>query len=561
MSVMNPNGKYGRVGDIEMKERRWPSAKITKAPVWCSVDLRDGNQALVNPMSVETKLAFFDLLVKVGFKEIEVGFPASSDTEYEFMRRLIEEKRIPSDVTVQVLCQAREALVKKTLDAVKGAPNVIFHLYNSTSPAQRKYTFNKSKDEIKQIAIDGIKCIKSSLSEEDRKRIRIEYSPESFSHTEIDYAIEVCEAVMKEWGASKDNKIIFNLPTTVECYTPNVYADAIEYFGDNISDREAVIISTHCHNDRGTGVASAELALLAGADRTEGCLFGNGERTGNLDIVNVALNMYAQGIDPELDFRDVQTIGEKYTEYTGMEIFPRTPYVGELVFTAFSGSHQDAIRKGMAARTKMDKNALWDVPYLYIDPHDIGRQYEGIIRINSQSGKGGAAYILENDYGLTLPKAMHPALGKAVQAEADKAQRELQTKEIYDIFERQWFGKKENIEILDLSETHVESKGNDESQETTLCRGVIKWKGEQFIIGEKGNGPLDAFATALGSTPAPKFSVTAFHEHSIGTGNNTSAVAYVQLTCEDGNEYWGVGKSTSVGRAGIDAIVSALNQI
>lgn len=561
MSVMNPNGKYGRVGDIEMKERRWPSAKITKAPVWCSVDLRDGNQALVNPMSVETKLAFFDLLVKVGFKEIEVGFPASSDTEYEFMRRLIEENRIPSDVTVQVLCQAREALVKKTLDAVKGAPNVIFHLYNSTSPAQRKYTFNKSKDEIKQIAIDGIKCIKSSLSEEDRKRIRIEYSPESFSHTEIDYAIEVCEAVMKEWGASKDNKIIFNLPTTVECYTPNVYADAIEYFGDNISDREAVIISTHCHNDRGTGVASAELALLAGADRTEGCLFGNGERTGNLDIVNVALNMYAQGIDPELDFRDVQTIGEKYTEYTGMEIFPRTPYVGELVFTAFSGSHQDAIRKGMAARTKMDKNALWDVPYLYIDPHDIGRQYEGIIRINSQSGKGGAAYILENDYGLTLPKAMHPALGKAVQAEADKAQRELQTKEIYDIFERQWFGKKENIEILDLSETHVESKGNDESQETTLCRGVIKWKGEQFIIGEKGNGPLDAFATALGSTPAPKFSVTAFHEHSIGTGNNTSAVAYVQLTCEDGNEYWGVGKSTSVGRAGIDAIVSALNQI
>lgn len=561
MSVMNPNGKYGRVGDIEMKERRWPSAKITKAPVWCSVDLRDGNQALVNPMSVETKLAFFDLLVKVGFKEIEVGFPASSDTEYEFMRRLIEEKRIPSDVTVQVLCQAREALVKKTLDAVKGTPNVIFHLYNSTSPAQRKYTFNKSKDEIKQIAIDGIKCIKSSLSEEDRKRIRIEYSPESFSHTEIDYAIEVCEAVMKEWGASKDNKIIFNLPTTVECYTPNVYADAIEYFGDNISDREAVIISTHCHNDRGTGVASAELALLAGADRTEGCLFGNGERTGNLDIVNVALNMYAQGIDPELDFRDVQTIGEKYTEYTGMEIFPRTPYVGELVFTAFSGSHQDAIRKGMAARTKMDKNALWDVPYLYIDPHDIGRQYEGIIRINSQSGKGGAAYILENDYGLTLPKAMHPALGKAVQAEADKAQRELQTKEIYDIFERQWFGKKENIEILDLSETHVESKGNDESQETTLCRGVIKWKGEQFIIGEKGNGPLDAFATALGSTPAPKFSVTAFHEHSIGTGNNTSAVAYVQLTCEDGNEYWGVGKSTSVGRAGIDAIVSALNQI
>ena len=561
MSVMNPGTKYGRVGDIEMKSRRWPSNKIAKAPIWCSVDLRDGNQALVNPMGVDTKLAFFDLLVKVGFKEIEVGFPAASDTEYEFMRRLIEEKRIPDDVTVQVLCQAREALVKKTLEAIKGAPHAIFHLYNSTSPAQRKYTFNKSKEEIKQIAIEGIKCIKSCLTEEERRKIRIEYSPESFSHTEIDYAVEVCDAVMKEWGATKDNKIIFNLPTTVECYTPNVYADAIEYFADHISDREAVIISTHCHNDRGTGVASAELALLAGADRTEGCLFGNGERTGNLDIVNVALNMYAQGVDPELDFRDIQGIGEKYTEYTGMEIFPRTPYVGELVFTAFSGSHQDAIRKGMAARTKMDKNALWDVPYLYIDPHDIGRQYEGIIRINSQSGKGGAAYILENDYGLTLPKAMHPALGKVVQAEADKAQRELQTKEIYDIFERQWFGKKDNMQILDLSETHVESKNNDGNQETTLCRGVVIWKGEQYIIGEKGNGPLDAFAAALGSTPAPKFSVTAFHEHSIGTGNNTSAVAYVQLTCEDGNEYWGVGKSTSVGRAGVDVIVSALNQI
>ena len=560
MSVMNPNGKYCRVGDIEMKERKWPSKKITKAPVWCSVDLRDGNQALVNPMGVDTKLAFFDLLVKVGFKEIEVGFPAASDTEFEFMRRLIEENRIPSDVTVQVLCQAREALVKKTLEAIKGAPNVIFHLYNSTSPAQRKYTFNKTKDEIKQIAIDGIKCIKSCLTEEEKKKIRIEYSPESFSHTEIEYAVEVCEAVMKEWGASRENKIIFNLPTTVECYTPNVYADAIEYFGDHISNRDAVIISTHCHNDRGTGVASAELALLAGADRTEGCLFGNGERTGNLDIVNVALNMYAQGVDPELDFRDIQAIGEKYTEYTGMEIFPRTPYVGELVFTAFSGSHQDAIRKGMAARTKMDKNAVWDVPYLYIDPHDIGRQYEGIIRINSQSGKGGAAYILENDYGLCLPKAMHPALGKVIQKAADEAQRELKTSEIYEIFEKQWFGKKDNLVILDLSETHIESKNDTENPETTLCRGVVTWKGEQFSIGEKGNGPLDAFAAALGSTPAPKFSVTAFHEHSIGTGNNTSAVAYVQLTCEDGNEYWGVGKSTSVGRAGIDAIVSALNQ-
>ena len=561
MSNMNPNGKYAPIAEIPIQNRVWPTKKITKAPLWCSVDLRDGNQALVNPMGIETKLAFFDLLVKIGFKEIEVGFPAASDTEYEFIRRLIEENRIPDDVTIQVLCQAREQLVKKTIECLKGVPKAIFHIYNSTSPAQRKYTFNKSRDEIKQIAIDGVKCIKSCLSDEDRKRIRIEYSPESFSMTEIDYAVEICEAVKKEWGCSPDNKIILNLPTTVECSTPNVYADQIEYFASHITDRDSVIISTHCHNDRGTGVASAELGLLAGADRVEGCIFGNGERTGNLDVVTVALNMFSQGGDPELDLRDIVSIGEKYTEFTGMEIPPRTPYAGELVFTAFSGSHQDAIRKGMAARTKMDKDALWDVPYLLIDPHDIGRQYEGIIRINSQSGKGGAAFILEENYGLSLPKAMHPVLGAAVKEAADKAQRELKASEIYDIFEKQWLKNGSNLKIVDLSETHVEGKSESEIVETTLCRAVVSWKGKQISIGEKGNGPLDAFSSALAQTPAPRFSITAFHEHSVGTGNNTSAVAYVQITCEDGNQYWGAGKSTNVGRAGIDAVVSALNQI
>lgn len=561
MSNMNPNGKYAPIAEIPIQNRVWPTKKITKAPLWCSVDLRDGNQALVNPMGIETKLAFFDLLVKIGFKEIEVGFPAASDTEYEFIRRLIEENRIPDDVTIQVLCQAREQLVKKTIECLKGVPKAIFHIYNSTSPAQRKYTFNKSRDEIKQIAIDGVKCIKSCLSDEDRKRIRIEYSPESFSMTEIDYAVEICEAVKKEWGCSPDNKIILNLPTTVECSTPNVYADQIEYFASHITDRDSVIISTHCHNDRGTGVASAELGLLAGADRVEGCIFGNGERTGNLDVVTVALNMFSQGVDPELDLRDIVSIGEKYTEFTGMEIPPRTPYAGELVFTAFSGSHQDAIRKGMAARTKMDKDALWDVPYLLIDPHDIGRQYEGIIRINSQSGKGGAAFILEENYGLSLPKAMHPVLGAAVKEAADKAQRELKASEIYDIFEKQWLKNGSNLKIVDLSETHVEGKNESEIVETTLCRAVVSWKGKQISIGEKGNGPLDAFSSALAQTPAPRFSITAFHEHSVGTGNNTSAVAYVQITCEDGNQYWGAGKSTNVGRAGIDAVVSALNQI
>ena len=560
MSQMNPNGKYAPIPSIPLTNREWPSKKITKAPLWCSVDLRDGNQALVNPMGIETKLAFFDLLVKIGFKEIEVGFPAASDTEYDFIRRLIVEHRIPDDVTIQVLCQAREHLVKKTIECLEGVPKAIFHIYNSTSPAQRKYTFGKSKEEIKQIAIDGVRCIKSSLSDEDKKRIRLQYSPESFSMTEIDYAVEICEAVKNEWGTSAENKIILNLPTTVECASPNVYADQIEYFSKKITDRENVIISTHCHNDRGTGVASCELALLAGADRVEGCIFGNGERTGNLDIVNVALNMFSEGLDPCLDFHDIQEIAKNYTNFTGMEIPPRTPYVGELVFTAFSGSHQDAIRKGMAARAGKDANAFWDVPYLLIDPHDIGRQYEGIIRINSQSGKGGAAYILEEEYGICVPKAMHPVLGSVVKEAADKAQRELKGNEIYELFEKQWLFAEGRLKVLDLAETHMEGAKNSAGEERTLCRAVVSWDGKQYAIGDKGNGPLDAFSTSLLQTPAPRFTITAFHEHSIGTGNNTSALAYIQITLEDGSQKWGVGKSTSVGRAGIDAVVSALNQ-
>lgn len=560
MSRMNPNGKYAPVADIPLSDREWPSAHITKAPVWCSVDLRDGNQALVNPMGIETKLAFFDMLVGLGFKEVEVGFPAASDTEYEFIRRLIEEKRIPDDVTVQVLCQAREHLVRRTIESIKGAPNVIFHIYNSTSPAQRKYTFGKSKEEIKQIAVDGVRCIKSCMSREDKDRIRLEYSPESFSMTEIDYAVEICEAVKNEWGCSPEKKIILNLPTTVECSTPNIYADQVEYFAKHISDRDSVIISTHCHNDRGTGVASCELGLLAGADRVEGCLFGNGERTGNLDIVNVALNMFSQGVDPGLDFTDILAVGEKYKEFTGMDIPPRTPYIGDLVFTAFSGSHQDAIRKGMAFRASQEPCALWDVPYLLIDPHDIGRQYEGIIRINSQSGKGGAAYILEQDYKLSLPKAMHPALGEAVKEAADKAQRELKGDEIYGIFESKWLNARGSLRIVDLAETHVEGKDGGSTGQA-LCRAVVEWNGTSYAVGAQGNGPLDAFCNALKDTPAPAFSITAFHEHSIGTGNDMSAVAYVQIVLEDGRESWGAGKSTNVGRAGIDSVVSALNQL
>lgn len=559
MSVMNPNGKYRAFEDVPLKNRTWPDKKITKAPMWCSVDLRDGNQALINPMSVEQKLEFFDLLVKIGFKEIEVGFPSASDTEFNFMRRLIEENHVPEDVTLQVLCQAREHLIKRTFESLKGCKKAIFHLYNSTSPSQRKYTFNKSKDEIKQIAIEGIRCVKNCLSMSEGTEIRLEYSPESFSTTEVDYALEVCEAVKKEWGCSAANKVILNLPTTVECAMPNQFADQIEYFCQNISERENVIISLHNHNDRGEGVAQCELGLLAGADRVEGCLFGNGERTGNLDIVNVAMNMYTQGIDPELDFRNMPELTEAYTRLTGMEIHPRTPYSGDLVFTAFSGSHQDAIRKGMAARVNMEENAYWDVPYLTFDPHDIGRQYEGIIRINSQSGKGGAAFIMEQDYGLVLPKAMHPVFGGLVKDAADKAQRELKPAEIYNVFEKTWLNTKSPLNILEITEKHIEGERGSNLPEQVAAMATIEWNGKKMAIAGNGNGPLDAFVNGLKQTDAPKFNITSFHEHSVGTGSDTCAVAYVQITKENGEQVWGVGKSSNVGRAGIAAVVSALN--
>ena len=552
--------KYKAFPAIPIENRTWPSKRITKAPVWCSVDLRDGNQALIDPMGIETKLAFFELLVKLGFKEIEIGFPSASDTEYDFIRRLIDENRIPSDVTIQVLCQAREKLVRRTMECIKGAPSVIFHIYNSTSPAQRKYTFNKTKEEIIKIAVDGVKVIKDcmkDLSEEERNRIRLEYSPESYSMTEIDYAIEICEAVGNEWGWSRENKIIFNLPTTVECYTPNIYADSIEYFASKISHRDCCLISTHCHNDRGTGVASCELGLLAGADRVEGCLFGNGERTGNLDIVTVALNMFSEGVDPELDFSNLPDIADSYMEYTKMEINPRSPYAGGLAYTALSGGHQDAIAKGFAARAKMPEDAIWDVPYLLIDPHDIGRKYEGIIRINSQSGKGGSSFILEHNYGYAIPKAMQPAIGDLIKAKSDAAQRELQPEEILKFFEEQWLGKKRPLEVLDLASTQLE--GHDESEHVST-RGVVNYNGVKFSIGGKGNGPLDSFVAALKGTPVPEFNITAFHEHSVGQGSDTYAVAYVQITLTDGSQKWGVGKSSNVGKAGVQAVISALNQ-
>ena len=558
---MKVNGKYKAFEDVPAFNRTWPTKHITHAPIWCSVDLRDGNQALINPMGVEQKLEFFDLLVKLGFKQIEIGFPSASDTEFAFTRRLIEENHVPEDVSLQVLCQAREHLIKRTFESLKGCKKAIFHLYNSTSPAQRKYTFGKSKEEIKQIAIDGIRCVKSCLSMSEGTEIQLEYSPESFSTTEIDYAIEVCEAVVKEWGdaADENHKVILNLPSTVECAMPNQFADQIEYFCQHISNRENLIISLHNHNDRGEGVAQCELGLLAGADRVEGCLFGNGERTGNLDIVNVGLNMFTQGIDPELDFSNVPKIAEEYQKLTGMPIYERMPYVGELVFTAFSGSHQDAIRKGMAARVNMEENAVWDVPYLTIDPHDIGRQYEGIIRINSQSGKGGAAYILEKDYGIIAPKAMHPFIGNVVKSKADSLQREISNQEVYEAFEKAWLSTVSPLNVKDLTERHIEGERGSGETEQVACMATVTWEGKTYAITGNGNGPLDAFVNAIKQTPAPKFNIVSFHEHSIGQGSDTKAMAYVHITKENGDDAWGVGVSSNVGRAGVAAVVSAIN--
>ncbi len=556
--------KYKPFDRVPLERRAWPDRSVEKAPVWCSVDLRDGNQALAVPMNVERKLAFFDLLVKIGFKQIEVGFPSASQTEFDFLRRLIDEGRIPGDVTIQVLCQAREHLVVRTFEAIAGAKSAIFHLYNSTSPAQRKYTFGMTKSEIVEVAVGGIRFIKKHIGRAEGIRLGLEYSPESFSSTEPDFALEICEAVKREWlapPAPDGGKIIFNLPTTVEYTTPNVFADQIEYFCARISERERVLVSLHNHNDRGTGVACFELGLLAGADRAEGTLFGNGERTGNLDLVNAALNLYSQGVETGLDFSCLPAVAEQYTKLTGMTVPPRQPYAGELVFTAFSGSHQDAIRKGMAAREGQGEDAPWDVPYLLLDPHDIGCRYEAIIRINSQSGKGGSAWILEQDHGIYLPKAMQPAFGAIVQKAADAAQRELDSGEIFRLFADRWLRRVEPLRILDLAETHVDAaKGSPAPQ--VLCRASVQWKGTVHCVGGKGNGPVDAFIAALATAEAvPKFAVSAFHEHSIGTGAGTDAMAYVEITAEDGARHWGCGQNSNIGRAGIEAVVSAINQL
>ena len=534
-----------------VKCMKWAEKEyVDKAPIWCSVDLRDGNQALVIPMSLEQKVEFFKLLVKIGFKEIEVGFPAASETEYEFLRTLIEQNLIPEDVTIQVLTQAREHIIRKTFEAVKGAPKAIVHVYNSTSVSQREQVFKKSKEEILKIAVDGAALLKK-LADETEGNFQFEYSPESFTGTEPEYALEVCNAVLDVWQPAEDNKAIINLPVTVEHSMPHVYASQVEYMCDNLKYRENVIVSLHPHNDRGCGVADSEMGLLAGADRIEGTLFGNGERTGNVDIVTLGMNMYSQGVDPKIDFSDMPHICEVYEKCTGMQIYERSPYSGALVFAAFSGSHQDAIAKGMHWRENGDLEH-WTVPYLPIDPTDVGRNYDAdVIRINSQSGKGGVGYILETKFGLNLPPKMREAMGYAAKAVSDHKHKELHPDEIFSLFKSTF----ENVvEPYSINEVHFQQKdGGIVTQVTSTFRG------KTIVTEATGNGRLDAVSNALKKAYELKYTLETYQEHALERSSTSKAIAYVGIRKPDGTLAWGAGVDPDIIRASIDALVTAIN--
>lgn len=553
---MENNAKYIRRTGVKLEERRWPSNEITTPPVWCSVDLRDGNQALAIPMGVEEKLRLYNELLKVGFKEIEVGFPAASETEYAFIRKLIDEDLVPDGVTLQVLTQSREHLIRKTFEALKGCKSAIVHLYNSTSALQRKVTFKMSRPEIIEIARNGARLVREMADELEAQgsRIRMEYSPESFSDTELDFALEICEAVKEIWKPTPENKIIINLPETVQYSPPNIYADQIEWMCRNISDRDCVEISLHTHNDRGTGVAATELGLMAGADRVEGTLFGNGERTGNLDIVTVALNMYADGIDPKLNLQDLPEIKSVYESCTGMRVPPRHPYAGDLVFTAFSGSHQDAIKKGM---DMLAENGKWEVPYLLIDPRDIGCSYEAIIRINSQSGKGGVSYILNNDFGFDIPKAMMQQVGDFVNSHADKLGKELSPNEIYDIFVAEFVGREAPVKL----ESYKIEYSDDDERKNVKISARLRVNGEENLVSASGNGPINALVNAFEQNGMKNFKVVDYRSHAIGKGSATNSAAYVCLEKEsDKSLVWGVGVDANIEFAGLKAFISAYNR-
>ncbi|MFM2241309.1 MAG: 2-isopropylmalate synthase [Verrucomicrobiota bacterium] len=563
---MNPSSiaKYRPFLPVHLPDRTWPDQVIDHAPIWCSVDLRDGNQALPQPMSIEEKLEFFDLLCRVGFKQIEIGFPSAADTEFNFCRRLIEENRIPEDVTIQILVQTRDHLIRRSFEAIAGAKKAIVHIYNSTSPLQRRVTFNDaSREQIRDIAIAGARLVKDLVPTLPETEIILQYSPESFSDTELDFALECCNSVIEVWQPTPDRKMIINLPDTVQWTTPNIHADMIEWMGRHLSRRDSLWISLHTHNDRGTGTAATELGLMAGADRVEGTLFGNGERTGNLDIVNVALNMNSHGIPTGLDFSDLPAIRVVYERITRMTVGERHPYAGELVFTAFSGSHQDAIKKGLDRRDKeiariretgSDEILPWGVPYLTIDPQDVGRSYEAIIRINSQSGKGGVAYILDREHGLDLPKTMHPQVGKTIYDLADQQGRELDADEIRDAFYALFANIESPLALKDYELVHsTTEKGRVD------CTATIVIRGEELTLHGIGNGPINAFVHAIETAGLKDVKVTDYRSHAIRGGSDASAAAYVQLQHDDGRILWGCGIDPSIEMAGLKALVTAWN--
>lgn len=549
--------KYIPFQQIKLENRQWPNNVISKAPIWCSVDLRDGNQALVDPMNMEEKLEFFHTLVDMGFKEIEIGFPSASETEYEICRELIEGNHIPDDVTIQVLVQAREHLIRKTFEAVKGAKNVIIHFYNSTSTLQRKVVFKTDMEGVTKIAIEGAKLIKQLTDEyTGDTNFRFEYSPESFSGTEVENAVYICDKVMEALGSTKENPVILNLPNTVEMCTPNTYADQVEYFIKHIKDREACIISLHPHNDRGTGVASGELALLAGAERVEGTLFGNGERTGNLDIVTMGLNMFTQGVDPKLDFSNLPKLREIYERCTDMKINPRQPYIGELVFTAFSGSHQDAINKGMQYM-KDSGTEYWEIPYLPIDPADVGREYEPIIRINSQSGKGGAAFVMSHNFGYDLPKKMHPEFSKLVQKKCEELGRELIPKELFEVFSENYLETKQKYALTKRKIYEESENGKD----YVHFKGKMTINGtDEVVLSGVGNGPIDAFFNAIKQVGLDKYEFISYSQHAISQGSDSKAVSYIELKKPDGKNIFGIGIDSNVNVASVLGVLNAINR-
>ncbi|MEC8658143.1 MAG: 2-isopropylmalate synthase [Verrucomicrobiota bacterium] len=545
--------KYSSFKTVELKNRTWPDKEISSAPIWCSVDLRDGNQALAIPMNISQKLELFELLVEIGFKEIEIGFPSASETEFNFVRKLVDENLIPEGVKLQCLVQAREHLIRRTFEAIEGVPNAIVHIYNSTSPLQRDITFGgATKDEIKSIAVEGTKLIKELVSTVPETQIDLEYSPESFSDTELEFALDVCEGVMEVWEPSPSKPIILNLPATVEWTTPNVHADQIEWFCNNLNNRDSAIISLHTHNDRGTGTAATELGLMAGANRVEGTLFGNGERTGNLDIATVALNMNSHGIETSLDFSDIPKAREVYERCTQMKVPDRHPYAGDLVFTAFSGSHQDAIKKGMDKIHSSDSS--WAVPYLTIDPTDIGRTYEAIIRINSQSGKGGIAYILDREYGFDIPKAMQPVVGTTIYQLADKKGKELSNHEIFEAFQAEFVNVVNHLSLEEYELLH-----NDIKDGNVCCEAKLIKNGDQYDIKGNGNGPINAFVNALEKLGQKDFNLKDYRSHAIKGGSDADSAAYILLESFDGKEAWGCGVDPSIEIAGVKALISALN--